>query len=90
MAILDELTPAYYEVLRLGMQRQNGEVVTIYDIAIYNVDNRRMAIINRGSTLTPQERQAVVAIFTRDKAAFETATGLTEYVPPPPEPEGEI
>ena len=71
------------------MQRQDGEVVAVYDIAIYNVDNHRMAIINRGSTLTPQERQAVVAIFIRDKAAFEMATGLTEYVPSP-EPEGGI
>ena len=37
MAILDELTPAYYKVLRLGMQRQDGEVAAIYDIAIRNV-----------------------------------------------------
>ena len=82
MAILDELTPAYYEVLRLGMQRQDGEVAAIYDVAIRNVFGQRMAIINRGSVLTEQERQAVIAIFQRDVAAFEAATGLEEWEEP--------
>lgn len=83
MAILDELTPRWYEVLRLGMQRQDGEVVAIYDIAIRNVLGNRMKIINRGSVLTEQEKQAVIAIFLRDKAQFEAATGLEEWVVPP-------
>lgn len=88
MAILDELTPAYYEVLNLGMQRQDGEVIAIYDVAIRNVLGQGMAIINRGSVLTEQERQAVVAIFQRDVTAFEAATGLEEWVEPPePGPE---
>ena len=83
MAILDELTPKYYEVLRLGMQRgEDGEVVAMYEIFIRNVDGHRMKIINRGSTLTDQERQAVVAIFQRDVAAFEAATGLEKWVEP--------
>lgn len=86
MAILDELTPAYYEVLRLGMQR-DGDVVAIYDIAIRNVLGNRMAIINRGSVLTTQEKAAVVAIYQRDEAQFEAATGLKKWVPPvEPEP----
>lgn len=82
MAILDELTPAYYEVLRLGLQRRDGEVVAVYDVAIRNVNEHRMAIINQGSVLTEQEGQAVVAIFQRDVAAFEAATGLQEWVEP--------
>jgi len=76
MAILDEITPRWYEVTKLGMQQQNGDVVAIYNIAIRNVLGNRMAIINQGSVLTVQEKQAVIAIFQRDVAAFEAATGL--------------
>ena len=82
MAILDELMPKYYKVLNLGMQRQNGEVVAVYDVAIRNVLGQRMAIISQGSPLTAQEQQAVVAIFQRDVAAFETATGLEKWIEP--------
>ena len=82
MGILDELTPFWYEVLNLGMQRQDGEVVAIYDIAIRNVLGQRMKIINQGSVLTEQEKAAVAAIFRRDKAQFEAATGLEEWVEP--------
>ena len=87
MAILDELTPRWYEVLRLGMQRRDGEIAAIYDVAIRNVLGRRMAIMNRGSALTEQERQAIVAIFQRDVAAFEAATGLEKWIEPGPGPE---
>jgi len=79
---MDGLTPKYYEVLNLGMQRQDGDVVASYSIAIRNVLGNRMQIINLGSTLTEQERQAVVAIFQRDVAAFETVTGLTKWEEP--------
>lgn len=72
---MDGLTPAYFEVLTLGMQRQDRDVAANYNIAIRNILGNRMAIINRGSTLTEQEKQAVVAIFQR-MAAFEAATGL--------------
>lgn len=85
MAIMDELTPRWYEVLRLGMQQQDSEIVAIYDVAIRNVLGQRMAIINESSVLTEQERQAVIAIFQRDVAAFEAATGLEKWIEPGPE-----
>lgn len=87
MAILDKLTPKYYEVLRLGMQRQDGEVVAIYDIAIRSISGNTMQIINQSSVLTVPEKQAVVAIFLRDKEQFETATRLEEWVEPEEESE---
>ncbi len=87
MAILDELTPRYYEVLRLGMQRRDGEVVAAYDVAIRNILGHRMTIINPGSVLTEQERQTVAAIFLRDVAVFEAATGLEKWIEPESEPE---
>lgn len=82
MAILDELTPRWYEVLRLGIQQQDSDVVAVYDIAIRNVLGNRMAIINRGSALTTQEKQAVAAIYRRDEAQFEAATGLEKWIEP--------
>lgn len=82
MAILDEVTPGYYEVMRLGMQKQDGDVVAIYDIAIRNVSGNRMAIINQSSILTEQEKAAVAAIYLRDEAQFEAATGLEKWAPP--------
>lgn len=82
MAIMDELTAHWYEVLELRMQHQNGKVTASYTIAIRNVLSQRMTIINCDSTLTAQERQAVVAIFQRDVAAFEAATGLEKWEEP--------
>jgi len=82
MAILDSVTPTYYEVLTLSMERRNGDVVASYHVAIRNVNGNRMTIINPGSALTPQEKAAIVAIFQRDKDQFEAATGLQEWVPP--------
>ena len=85
MAILDEFTPRWYEVIRLGMQKRDGNVVAIYDIAIYNVLRQRMGIINQSSVLTEQERQAVIAIYLRDEAQFEAATGLEKWEPEEPD-----
>lgn len=82
MAIMDKLTPRWYEILNLRMQRQDGDVVASYSIAIRNILGQRMVIINQGSVLTAQERQAVVAIFQRDVAAFEAATGLEKWEEP--------
>lgn len=82
MAILDELTPRWYEVLRLGMQRQDGDVIAIYDVAIRSVNGNRMGILNPSSVLTPGEKAAVVAIYLRDEAQFEAATGLEKWVEP--------
>ncbi len=82
MAILDGFIPKYYKVLRMGIQQVDGDVVATYDIALRNSDGGPIGILNQGSTLTSQERQAIVAIFLRDKAQFEAATDLEEWIEP--------
>lgn len=82
MAILDELTPKYYEVLRMGVQRVNGDVVAIYDVAIRNVNGNQMGTLDPGSVLTPEEKAMMTAIYLRDEEQFEAATGLEKWVPP--------
>ena len=82
MAILDRVTPKYYRILTLGIERVDDNVVARYHIAIYNVNGNVMTHINQGSILTEQEEAAVVAIFQRDVEAFEAATGLEKWMPP--------
>ena len=82
MAILDEFTPKYYEVLRMGIQRDDSGIVVMYDIALRSVSGNRIGVLGQRSEFTQQERQAIVAIFLRDKAQFETATKLEEWIDP--------
>ena len=82
MTILDPITPAYYKVITLGMERVDDDVVARYHIAIYNVNGNLMTHINQGSVLTEQEKQAVRTIFQRDVEAFEAATGMEKWVEP--------
>lgn len=86
MAILDSMIPKYYEPLALGFEQQDGDVVARYNIAIRSINGNRVADINRGSTLAPEEKAMVVAMYQRDLAQFEVATGLERWVPPPEEP----
>lgn len=82
MAILDPVTPRYYEPLNMGIQQPDGGIVVIYDVAIRNVNGDRMRVLHPGSTATPEERAAIAVIYRRDKAQFEAATGLEEWIPP--------
>ena len=82
MAILDSVTPTYYKVLTLNVERQGGEVVARYIVRIYSVNGTVMTHINANSTLTQEEKDMVIAMFQRDKTQFEAATGLQEWVPP--------
>ena len=76
MAILDEITPKYYQVHSLGMERQDGDVVAAYDIMIRNVLGNPMKIINLGSTLTAQEKQACHYVSLKQYTAQQV---LTDY-----------
>lgn len=81
MAILDPITPVYYQVLRMGIQQTETDVIAMYDVAIRNATGDRLAILNPDSTLTEEERQVIRDIFVRDKQQFEAATGLPEWTP---------
>lgn len=76
MAILDSVTPTYYKMFTLDMERVDSDVIASYNIAIYNVNGNVMTRINYDSTLTPEEKTTILAILVRDKENFETATGL--------------
>lgn len=82
MAPLDGLTPRWYEPLRLAIQRVNGDVVAIYDVGIRNVNGSQMGTLNPESVLTPEEKAMVAALYQRDLAQFEAATGLEQWVEP--------
>jgi len=83
MAILDSVTPTYYEAITLNMERVNGDVAAKYNVAIYNAYGNVMTHISASSTLTPEEKAMVLAMYQRDIAQFEAATGL---LPLPEEP----
>ena len=78
MSAIDYLTPVYYRVLRMGIQKEDGVSAT-YDVAILNADGRQLDTLGLSSAFTPQEQAAVAAIFQRDQAQFEANTGLTEW-----------
>ena len=82
MTFIDDLVPVYYELTRIGIQRKNGDAVAIADMRILNADGRQLITHNPQTTLTTQEKQALVAFVNRELAAFETVTGLTEWVEP--------
>lgn len=82
MGIIADLTPVYYRLVRIGIQRTDGDVEAIADMQILNADGEVLATRNPSTTLTTQEKQALAAFVNRELAAFEAATGLTEYVEP--------
>jgi hypothetical protein len=85
MGIIEQLTPAYYRLLRIGLEKDDSSVTAIGDMEILNADGHILANHNPSTTLTPAEKQQLRAWVNRELTAFETATGLTEWVPPPPE-----
>jgi len=80
VSIVTDLTPIYYRLQRIGIQRSNGNVVAIADMQIFNADGRILATHNPSTTLTTQEKQALAAFVNRELTAFEAVTGLTEYI----------
>lgn len=86
MGLIADLTPVYYTLVRIGIQRTNGDVVAVADLRILNADGGVLCHHNPSTTLTPQEKQALGNFVNREMAAFETATGLTEWIEPEEEP----
>ena len=79
MGIKENLTPVHYKVLGMEMTRSGSQVSAKYRIVILNEDGRRLSNHHPVAVLTAQEQAAVVAIYERDKAQFEAATGWTEW-----------
>lgn len=82
MSIITDLTPAYYRLTRIGIQRTDGDVIAIADMQILNADGRQLATHNPATALTPTEKTALLGFVNRELALFEAATGLEEWMPP--------
>lgn len=82
MGLIADLIPVYYTLIRVGIQRANGNVVAIADLRILNADSRILCHHNPSTALTPQEKQVIGNFVNREMAAFEAATGLTEWEEP--------
>lgn len=76
MTIVDDLTPTHYKLMRVGLQKDNGEIVAIADLAIYNAAGEQIAIDNPTVVLTTAEETAVVGFVVRNLDDYETVTGL--------------
>jgi hypothetical protein len=79
MTIVDDLTPVHYQLNRIRFHRQGADVIAIADLQILNAAGDRIAADHPLTTLTQAEKQALQAFVTRELAAYETATGLTEW-----------
>lgn len=80
MGLIADLTPVYYRMVRIGIQRDDNDVVAVADLQILNEERRVLCMYNPSTTLTLQEKQALGAFVTRELGAFEAATGLTEWI----------
>ena len=79
MALVADLTPVYYRLTRIGVQRSGSTVIAIADMQILNANGRQLATHNPSTTLTQAEKQALAGFVNRELAAFEAATGLIEW-----------
>jgi len=80
MSIITDLTPVHYRLLRIGVQQEGTDVVAIADMQILNGEGSVLTTHNPSTTLTAQEKQALVNFVNRELASFEAATGLTKWV----------
>jgi len=78
MGLINDLTPKYYRMTRIGIQRQGTDVVAIADLQILNADGRILGTHSPQTTLTPEEKQILAGFVNREMVAFEAA-GLTEW-----------
>jgi len=79
MTIVDKLTPVYYRLCRIGIQRDGSNIVAIADLDILNANEEQVGTDNPATALTPAEKQALAAFIERELGIYETATGLTEW-----------
>ena len=79
MSIVEQLTPVYFRLVRLGIERRGGEVVAVADLRILNADGRAVGGDTPAAVLTEAERSAVEAFVARNLANYAALTGLTEW-----------
>lgn len=82
MSIIEDLTPKHFKLMRFAIQREEGGAVLLSDVLILNAAGEQLRTVHPTPTITPQEKQGLKGIIDRNLAAYETATGLTEWVEP--------
>lgn len=79
MGVVQDLTPVYYKLIRIGVKREGSEVVAIADLRILNEAGDVLCTHNPSTELTPAEKQVLNGFVNREMAVFEAATGLEEW-----------
>ena len=85
MGVVDDiaaLAPTQYEVMRLAFQQTDSGLVAFWDVRIRNAAGRILTVVHPANQPDMSTTTALASFYNASKAAFETATGLTEWVPP--------
>ena len=69
MGIIQDLTPTYYRLTRIGVQKSNGDVIAIADMQILNADGQQLKTHNPSTSLTANEKQVLAGWLGRELAA---------------------
>jgi len=79
MELIANLVPKFYRLVRIGVQRDGDDVVTIADLQILNRDGKVLCTYSPSITLTAAEKQTIRMFVARDLTLFEDVTGLEEW-----------
>lgn len=86
MAIVDDinaLIPQHYKVVRVCFQVvPEGGLKAFWDVRILNADGRELQVVHPVNQPDAPLRDALIDWYMDSTAAFETATGLTEWEEP--------
>lgn len=75
---IEDHTPKYYSVVSLLIQDEDGALIPIYVLDIYDAKGSHCDRIRQSAPLTQGELNALQNAIDRDKAQFEVNTGLIE------------
>lgn len=88
MSILDDIaamTPTQYKVTRVAFQKEASGLTAYWDVDLYNAAGQQLKRIHPVTQPDAATKAALATFYNDATAQFETLTGLTEYVPAPPE-----
>ena len=84
MTIIDDVqafVPTQYQVLRLAFQVEDGQLKAYWDVKLHNSQDNSIGSVHPISQPSAALRSALRTYYDDAVTAFETATGLTEYIP---------
>jgi hypothetical protein len=84
MTIADDVNafePTQYNVIRLAFQIEEGQLKAFWDVQLRNSQGNTIGFVHPIDQPSAALRTALRTYYDVSIAAFETATGLTEYAP---------